>query len=88
MLIFQKRYVTTVVEDAKLVSNHSKKKIIDNEDVRLAIQMYNDQNFCSPPPRDVLLEVAHTRNANPLPPPKPSSSTGVRLVCLNFIFLD
>ena len=74
------RYVTTVVEDAKLVSNHAKKKIIDIEDVRLAVQMYNDQNFCSPPPRDVLLEVARTRNANPLPPPKPSSSTGVRLV--------
>ena len=52
------RYVTTVVEDAKLVSNHSKKKIIDNEDIRLAVQMYNEQNFCSPPPKDVLLEVA------------------------------
>ena len=74
----------TVVEDAKLVSNHVKKKIIDIEDVRLAVQMYNDQNFCSPPPRDVLLEVARTRNANPLPPPKPSSSTGVRLVSLTF----
>ena len=88
------RYVTTVVEDAKLVSNHSKKKIIDNEDIRLAVQMYNEQNFCSPPPKDVLLEVAQTRNSNPLPPPKPSSSTGVRLVsyifispiCLNLVF--
>jgi len=79
LLEFLYRYVTTVVEDAKLVSNHAKKKIIDIEDVRLAVQMYNDQNFCSPPPRDVLLEVARTRNANPLPPPKPSSSTGVRL---------
>ena len=79
------RYVTTVVEDAKLVSNHSKKKIIDNEDIRLAVQMYNEQNFCSPPPKDVLLEVAQSRNANPLPPPKPSSSTGVRLVSYIFI---
>ena len=79
------RYVTTVVEDAKLVSNHSKKKIIDNEDIRLAVQMYNEQNFCSPPPKDVLLEVAQTRNSNPLPPPKPSSSTGVRLVSYIFI---
>ena len=79
------RYVTTVVEDAKLVSNHSKKKIIDNEDIRLAVQMYNEQNFCSPPPKDVLLEVAQSRNSNPLPPPKPSSSTGVRLVSYIFI---
>lgn len=79
LLEFLYRYVTTVVEDAKLVSNHSKKKIIDNEDIRLAVQMYNEQNFCSPPPKDVLLEVAQSRNSNPLPPPKPSSSTGVRL---------
>ena len=49
------RYVTTVVEDAKLVSNHSKKKIIDNEDIRLAVQMYNEQNFCSPPPKGQLI---------------------------------
>ena len=74
------------MDDAKLVSNHAKKKIIDIEDGRLAVQMYNEQNFCSPPPRDVLLEVARSRNANPLPPPKPSSSTGVRLVSMNSVY--
>ena len=71
------RYVTNIVDDSKTISNHARKKIIDIEDVRLAVQMYNEQNFVSPPSRDILLEVARHKNANPLPTPKPVS--GVRL---------
>lgn len=59
------------------MSNHARKKVIDIEDIRLAVNMYNEQNFSSPPTRDVLLESARNKNANPLPPPKPSS--GLRL---------
>jgi len=44
--------------------------------VRLAIQMYNEQNHSSPPSRDVLLEMARSKNATTLKMP---TSSGVRL---------
>ncbi len=69
--------MTTVVEDAKLVSSHAKKKVIDIEDVKLAVQIYNEQNFTAPPAREVLLDVARTKNSSSLPIPKPTS--GLRL---------
>ena len=46
------------------------------DDVRLAIQMYNEQNHSSPPSRDVLLEMARSKNATTLKMP---TSSGVRL---------
>ena len=77
LMEFLYRYVTSVVEDAKLVSSHSKKKVVDAEDIRLAVQMYNQQTAAPPPARDVLIETARVRNAQPLPVPK--SSSGLRL---------
>lgn len=77
LLEFVYGYVTNVAEDAKLVSSHAKKKIIDVDDVKLAVQMYNEQNYAAPPSRDVLLDMARSRNAHPLPTPKTSS--GLRL---------
>jgi len=70
------RYVTDVAEDAKQISAHAKKKLIDVDDVRLAAQVYNEQGQV--PSRDVLLEVARSKNANPLPTPKVMTS-GLRL---------
>ncbi|MGH0190645.1 UNVERIFIED_CONTAM: hypothetical protein FKN15_048662 [Acipenser sinensis] len=52
MLEFTYRYVTTIIEDAKIYSTHAKKSNIDADDVRLAIQCRMDQSFTSPPPRD------------------------------------
>ena len=77
LMEFLYRYVTSVVEDAKLVSSHSKKKVVDVEDKRLVVQMYNQQTAAPPPARDVLIETARVRNAQPLPVPK--SSSGLRL---------
>jgi len=77
LLEFAYNYVTTVLDDAKMLSSHAKKKTIDVEDVRLAVQMYTDKNVTSPPTRDVLLEVARVKNATTLPIPKPTS--GLRL---------
>merc|ERR1719219_587786 len=73
LLEFAYNYVTTVLDDAKMLSGHAKKKTIDVEDVRLAVQMYTDKNVTSPPTRDVLLEVARVKNATTLPIPKPTS---------------
>ncbi|NXG06787.1 TAF9 factor, partial [Sakesphorus luctuosus] len=67
------RYVTTILEDAKIYSSHAKKSSVDADDVRLAIQCRTDQSFTSPPPRDVMLDIARQKNQTPLPLIKPYS---------------
>lgn len=41
------------MDDAKVFASHAKKKVIDLEDVKLAVQMTIDRAFTTPPPRDV-----------------------------------
>ncbi|XP_078122552.1 transcription initiation factor TFIID subunit 9 [Sander vitreus] len=77
MLEFTYRYVTTIIEDAKIYATHAKKSSVDADDIKLAIQCRMDQSFTSPPPRDFLLEVARQKNQTPLPLIKPY--TGPRL---------
>ncbi|XP_015252418.1 transcription initiation factor TFIID subunit 9 [Cyprinodon tularosa] len=77
MLEFTYRYVTTIIEDAKIYATHAKKSNVDADDIKLAIQCRMDQSFTSPPPRDFLLEVARQKNQTPLPLIKPY--TGPRL---------
>lgn len=77
LLEFSYRYVSEVLDDAKAVSAHAKKKAVDLEDVKLAVSMYAEQNVTSPPSREILLDMARTKNANPLPVPKATS--GLRL---------
>ncbi|XP_075395100.1 transcription initiation factor TFIID subunit 9B isoform X1 [Tenrec ecaudatus] len=67
------RYVTTILDDAKIYSSHAKKPNVDADDVRLAIQCRADQSFTSPPPRDFLLDIARQKNQTPLPLIKPYS---------------
>ncbi|XP_041981922.1 transcription initiation factor TFIID subunit 9 [Aricia agestis] len=71
LLEFTYRYVTSVLEDARVFANHAKKKTIDLDDVRLSVQMQLDKSFTNPPPREVLLEIARVKNVNPLPFIKP-----------------
>ncbi|KAG6451110.1 transcription initiation factor TFIID subunit 9 [Manduca sexta] len=77
LLEFTYRYVTSVLDDARVFANHAKKKTIDLDDVRLSVQMQLDKSFTNPPPREVLLEVARVKNVNPLPLIKPHC--GLRL---------
>ncbi|XP_072944678.1 transcription initiation factor TFIID subunit 9 [Epargyreus clarus] len=77
LLEFTYRYVTCVLDDARVFASHAKKKTIDLDDVRLAVQMQLDKSFTSPPPREVLLEIARVKNVNPLPLIKPHC--GLRL---------
>ncbi|KAG4074214.1 hypothetical protein HA402_015517 [Bradysia odoriphaga] len=77
LLEFTYRYVTCILDDAKVYTNHAKKKVIDLDDVKLASQMVLDKAFTAPPPRDVLLELARGRNIAPLPLIKPHC--GLRL---------
>ena len=46
-------YIVSVLEDAKIYSEHSNKKELDESDIRLAIHNRMDHSFTSPPPRDV-----------------------------------
>ncbi|XP_076025332.1 transcription initiation factor TFIID subunit 9 isoform X2 [Genypterus blacodes] len=71
MLEFTYRYVTSIIEDAKIYATHAKKSSVDADDIKLAIQCRMDQSFTSPPPRDFLLEVARQKNQTPLPLIKP-----------------
>lgn len=77
LLEFIYRYVATILEDAKAFANHAKKKSIDLEDVKLALSIQLEQVFTSPPPREVLAELARAKNSTPLPFIKPHC--GIRL---------
>ncbi|XP_020287329.1 transcription initiation factor TFIID subunit 9 isoform X2 [Pseudomyrmex gracilis] len=85
LLEFTYRYVTCILDDSRVYANHAKKKVIDLDDVRLAVKMQLERSFTNPPPRDVLLDVARQKNNIPLPFVKPSN--GLRLppdrYCLN-----
>lgn len=71
MLEFTYRYVTDILDDAKVYSNHASKKNIDVEDVKLAIQCRLDHSFTTPPPRDLLMDVSRHKNNTSLPLIKP-----------------
>ncbi|XP_061431127.1 transcription initiation factor TFIID subunit 9-like [Lethenteron reissneri] len=71
MLEFTYRYVTGILDEARVYSAHAKKTSIDMDDIKLAIQCRMDHSFTSPPPRDFLLEIARQKNQTPLPLIKP-----------------
>lgn len=77
LLEFIYRYVACILEDAKAYANHAKKKSIDLDDVKLALNIQLEQMFTNPPPREVLAEVARSKNNTPLPLIKPHC--GIRL---------
>jgi len=78
MLEFTYRYVSQILDDARVYANYAKKnKNIEMDDVKLAVHMMMEKSFTSPPPRDLLLDLARTRNANPLPAIK--AQCGIRL---------
>jgi len=77
MLEFSYRYVSNILEDAKMFSNHARKRGIDAEDIKLAVQVNTEQTVTGPPDRDVLIDLAQSRNNTQLPLVKPG--VGLRL---------
>ena len=65
MLEFAFRYVTTILDDAKIYSSRAKKATVDADDVRLAIQFHADQSFTSLPPRDFFIRYRKAKKSNP-----------------------
>lgn len=77
LLEFVYRYVTEVLDDAKLYSSHAGNTNITREDVKFAIQTKLDHTFTGPPPRDFLVDLAQQKNNTALPTLK--TYTGARL---------
>lgn len=46
-------YVTCILDDSRIYATHAKKKTIDLDDVKLAVNMQLDRSFTTPPPREV-----------------------------------
>lgn len=67
LMEFTHRYVTSVLQEAQIFSDHAKKKTIDVEDLQLAINLEIDKTITSPPPKDILMEIAREKNNLPLP---------------------
>lgn len=73
---FVYRYSTSVLEEARVYAN-VKKKSMDLDDVRLALQLSHESTFTTPPSRAVIIECARNKNSTPLPLVKPHC--GLRL---------
>lgn len=67
MLEFAYRYVSDVLDDARVYSEYSAKKSVDADDVRLAVQMKVENTLTNPPSREMLSELAQEKNAVALP---------------------
>lgn len=77
LMEFTNRYVTSILQEAQILSTYAKKDSIDLNDVQLAVNMQADKTVTSPPPKKLLLEVAREKNNQPLPPIKPHN--GLRI---------
>jgi histone H3/H4 len=77
LLDFSHRYVSTVLEDSLVYSTYACKKSVDLSDIELSVSKLSDKMFSSPPPKDVLIGLARSKNNIPLPAIK--SHAGPRL---------
>lgn len=77
LMEFSNRYVTSILQEAQVFSSYAKKDSIDLDDVKLAVNIQTDKTLTSPPPKELLLEVAREKNNQPLPPIK--SHNGLRI---------
>ena len=71
-------YLQTVLEDAKIYSEHANKRNVDIEDLQLAVNLTLDKTHNTLPSKEFLLKLAKDKNSQPLPP-IPEGRCGVRL---------
>ncbi|CAG9767487.1 unnamed protein product [Ceutorhynchus assimilis] len=75
---FVYKYATSILQEAKMyASNNPNKKLLDADDIRLAINLTAESTFTTPPPREVVMECAAVKNYSMLPTVKPHC--GLRL---------
>lgn len=77
LMDFAHRYTKSVLKDAIAYNDHSKLlssstvangSTVTTDDIRLAIAARTHYQFKPAPPKQLLLDLAHERNAKPLPP--------------------
>eukprot|EP00041_Stephanoeca_diplocostata_P006207 m.78354 g.78354 ORF g.78354 m.78354 type:complete len:245 (-) comp16228_c0_seq1:339-1073(-) len=82
LLEFCARYVGDVLDDAARYAEHRTQPgedvSITKEDTKLAVEARMETSCSGPPPRELLLEIARKKNAEPLPL-TPDDKFGVRL---------
>lgn len=93
LMEFTNRYVTSILQEAQVFSSYAKKDSIDVDDVQIAVNMQTDKSVTSPPPKELLLEVAREKNNQPLPPIKPHNGLRIpfdkyTLIGTNYKHLD
>ena len=67
-LTLEPGYVSDTLVDAQEYCTYAGKSVIDDDDVRLAIQSRLNHHYSPPPSRDLWLELAEKLNVIPLPP--------------------
>lgn len=67
LMEFSYRYTRNMLQDADDYKSHAGKANIDDKDVGLAIEANLAHSFASPPPKEVMMELAQERNKMPLP---------------------
>ncbi|KAL6075727.1 Transcription initiation factor TFIID subunit 9 [Balamuthia mandrillaris] len=77
-LEFMHRYVSDVLQDSLVYSEHANKRELDLDDVRLAIQSRVNSSFTQPPPREFQAELAQCKNRTPLALSLPPQSSTLR----------
>jgi len=77
MLEFSYKYTSNILKDAKMYSNHARKRGIDCDDIKLAVQVNSEQTVTTPPPKELLIELSEAKNSVQLPLIKPGA--GLRL---------
>lgn len=74
LMDFAHRYTASVLKDALTYNDHAKNSngtsasTVNTDDIRLAIAARTNYQFKPTPPKELMLELAHERNAKPLPP--------------------
>lgn len=71
-------YLQTVLEDAKIYSEHANKRHVDLDDLKLAVNLTLDKTHNTVPSKEFLLKLAKDKNRQPLPP-IPEGRCGIRL---------
>ncbi|XP_015790994.1 transcription initiation factor TFIID subunit 9 [Tetranychus urticae] len=67
LLEFAYRYVTDILEDARLYSVHAEKSVVTVADIKLAIQSRSEKMSPELPPRNLLMDIAYDINSEPMP---------------------
>ncbi|EPR79385.1 Transcription initiation factor TFIID [Spraguea lophii 42_110] len=66
ILEFLYKYSVDVMEDALLYAEHNERKIINVDDIKLALQSKVGKYFVPPPPKSFIEDIAKQVNAKPL----------------------